>query len=549
MGGFMNMKEILNTEIRVDLKKPLKKFGQKLFGNGRGEKLAFIFRNIFLSLFAAMYPLYFVPMDIFVNNAADMPYPIKSLKRYLFFISMIVCAVILLLAFLLPKKANGWFCAAVFGLSLALYIQGTFLAANMGELDGTKYELTAWKIILSVLVWCAAFAAAFLLFVKFRDSFNAVVLFVMAALFAVQAISAINPQHRKWGALNIETITNGDVRPIITTDDLELYSTKRNLLVIVMDMYDSFYYDEAVKTAPDSVSEFDGFTYYRNTVGSYMTTYDCISYIFSGKEITEEQPAYSDETFYKLVNEKFKANIYSDPTVPPVYIHEKYTENYYSKKITFADTREYSAKIFKLAFFRCAPEPLKPLFWISSDEMTDFDIDKLDGHTKFSLSNYAFFSDPNTVFRSTDEEVFKYIHLNGLHYPCDTTIDLQYDSSKEVPEDITAIAANKTLNRYFAYLKENGFYDNSDILVLADHGIEQNHKKMFPLLMFKPAHQTGEGIKISNAPISYDDIFPTLMYLAGEDPQERTIFDIGENEQRVRHFYPTNEDVYGNIKD
>lgn len=159
------MKEILNTEIRVDLKTPLKKFGQKLFGNGRGEKLAFIFRNIFLSLFAAMYPLYFVPMDIFVNNAADMPYPIKSLKRYLFFISMIVCAVILLLAFLLPKKANGWFCAAVFGLSLAMYIQGTFLAANMGELDGTKYELTAWKIILSVLVWCAAFAAAFLLFV------------------------------------------------------------------------------------------------------------------------------------------------------------------------------------------------------------------------------------------------------------------------------------------------------------------------------------------------------------------------------------------------
>lgn len=516
------------------------------------QKIFEISGSAALCAFAALSVCFFMPLDIYMNNAADMPYPIKSLVKYLAAVSAAVFAALFLCCLLIKGKANGIFRSAVFGLALALYVQGNMLAMNMGELDGTEFKITALKAALNILIWLVILAVPFFLYFRYGESFNGTLLFVSAALIILQAVS-MNITYKKtrptWGALNIENILYGDVRPICTTDNLNLYSNNRNIIVILTDAYDSFYFDEAAKAEPDALSEFDGFTYYTNTVGVLDSTYGGVANILTGTKNDSLTEAYENETLFRLLNESFITDIYGDCTVPPVNILENYTDNFLYKKITFADTAEYSSTLFRLTFFRCMPEAAKPAFWVGNDEIGNYNPDIMDGHTKYSLDNLDLLASTEVEYTLTDEKVFKFIHINGLHYPKNTTKDLERDPSNEVPEDEIAIAVNKILNRYLAALKENGVYDNSDIFVLADHGLYLHYDKKYPLLMCKPADQTGTGITVSNAPISMNDVYPTLIRLAGGETDGRTIFDIGEDEERVRHFVSTDEDIIGNIKE
>ena len=139
------------------------------------------------------------------------------------------------------------------------------------------------------------------------------------------------------------------------------------------------------------------------------------------------------------------------------------------------------------------------------------------------------------------------MYIIGLHETRTVTRDLERaPENADVSVEEEAVAVNKIVNEYLKTLKDNGVYDNSEIIFMADHG-HYNGKK-FPLLMYKPAYQNGTGIKVSNAPISYDEMFPTLVMLAGGEPNGRTIFDIGEDEERVRYFGTDNEEIAGSVK-
>ncbi|MDE6728437.1 MAG: sulfatase-like hydrolase/transferase [Oscillospiraceae bacterium] len=150
--------------------------------------------------------------------------------------------------------------------------------------------------------------------------------------------------------------------------------------------------------------------------------------------------------------------------------------------------------------------------------------------------------------KTTDEDVFKFIYLLGLHTPRSVTKNLERAPDSSVSPDDAAVAVNKIVNEYLKVLKENDVYDNSEIIFMADHGLSEHAGKRFPLLLYKPANQSGTGITISNAPISYDDMFPTLVKLSGGEPTARTIFDIGEDEERVRYFGMDNKEFYGHVK-
>lgn len=150
----------------------------------------------------------------------------------------------------------------------------------------------------------------------------------------------------------------GDTRRINTAASLDTYSDNRNLIIILADEYCSFAFDQAIDDDPDAVSEFDGFTYYTNTVGKFALTYPSLCYIFTA----DINSSYNDLTFFETVSKNYKSNFYCDTAVPPAQVFSKYSDNIISKKITLGETRGYAAGIYKIAFFRCMPEILKPIF-------------------------------------------------------------------------------------------------------------------------------------------------------------------------------------------
>lgn len=438
---------------------------------------------VLISFFAAFNICFFTPFDVFITNVSDIAFPLKPFLLFLGGLTLAVFAALLFVMNFTRGKANRIFCAVVFAISAGLYIQGNFLAINMGELRGADYVLPPWKAVLNVVIWLIILAAPFVVLKKYKG--NVVNLFshISAAIILIQIIAlgaSVYMCIPKITKDMYETLMHGDAIPYCTSDNLDLYSTNRNFIILLTDEYDSECFDNAVETAPETVSEFDGFTYYNNTIGRYPFTYQSIECITTGSFSFEDPENYSNQTLYKTLDEKFKSNWYCDGSIPPVAVTAKYSNNNKFKKISFGDTAAYSGYIYKLSFFRCMPEVLKPLF--ATDGMNiSLSINNMDDETLYSPYNLDFYNNMPGEFRTTDEAVFKYIHIMGIHSPVNISQDLEL-----LPVGATiegqSIAVNKIANKYLRILKENGVYDNSDIFIMADHG--HNNYREHPLLMY-----------------------------------------------------------------
>lgn len=518
----------------------------------RGERSGKISSYIVLCFFAAFNIGIFIPLDLFITNAAEFLFPAKPLIKMLLLITAAVFAVTFLACLFTKGKANSICRAVIFSISFAFYIQSSFLSVNMGQLTGDGYSAPAWKIILNLAVWLVLLTAPFVLLKKAPKIFDAVASYVPVAVIIIEIIALWSLAYisiPKWSPSINSYVLYGDQYGYCTTKGLDAYSKEKNVLIILADEYDSFYFDDAIKEHPETVSEFDGFTYYTNTVGKYGLTSPSVAYITTGKA-DGVNDSYEDMTFWQNMKDQYQTNIYAMMGIPPEDIFAQYADNYYLKKVTLGDSFTFSKTLFKLTFFRCMPELMKPAFYTDGTasyvpgSFTDYNSDE---YSVYRYSVLDFYRGIPAEPRLTEEKQFKFIYMLGLHSPRDTTAELKPSDVPVSPEE-TAIAVNKAVNAYFKTLKENGIYDNSEIFFMADHGLSGHMGKKYPLLMYKPANQTETGIKVSNAPISHDDLFPTLVKISGGTPNARTIFDIAEDEQRERYFAEIDEAITWNIK-
>lgn len=519
------------------------------------EKSRKIVSNIVLCVFAAFNVCFFTPMDIFFGNSDELTFPIALMSLYLGIITVVLAGLLFLGCALIRGKANGIYRAVIFAASAAFYIQGNFLSMNMGELLGDDYRVSAWRVVLDISVWAAVFAAVFILRRKFPKGFETAIGYVSAAVIAVQlaALAVSFIQCLKYAQPEtISTLLGGArdlaIDTVVCTDDnLEVYSSERNFIVIMPDEYDSHCFDEVLEQgAPEG---FDGFTYYTNTVGMWCWTQDAVPYAFTNVPINHE----GDETFLQTVSQNYETRFYSESTIPDPRLMLKYCDNYLSVVILSRDGYSYTRSLLELALFRIVPEPLKPLVLPEYEELGKTDYSLPDGKTPYYTDNLDFYNSFPRELTITEKPQFKYIAVKGLHSTRNLTADLQRSpgSRNSVSVEDTAVAVNKVIGEYLRTLKEYGVYDNSDIFIMADHGLREEHgdcSAMTPLFMYKPAYSDFSGIKISNAPISHADLFPTFVKMAGGEPSERTIFDIAEDEERERVYAGDNVTVIGNIK-
>ena len=104
------------------------------------------------------------------------------------------------------------------------------------------------------------------------------------------------------------------------------------------------------------------------------------------------------------------------------------------------------------------------------------------------------------------------------------------------------------IEQYITQMKKSGTFDNSTIIITADHGFSSAsqdlnlHNATSCIMMVKPAGTNyGETMKTSLAPVCHEDLFATIIESLGGDHSKygRTIWEIGENEERERKYYHT----------
>lgn len=494
--------------------------------------------NASVSLLVCFTFLLFGPLQLYLTNISDLWFTITDILPMLLLSFTIVFLCLIGVLSVVNEKFHSILCALVFGLGIALYIQGNFLAIRYGVLDGTTIaweEYTLYGIV-DTLAWVLCFIIPLGLLRWKRELFLTAAKLISICIVCVQLITL---------ATLLFTTDLRKEDQILTTDHLFDMSTEKNIVLLILDEFDASYFNTIIAQDPTISEAFDGFTYFPNTVGMFLKTMPSIPYILTGRPYDNSVPykeyltyAYdSVPLFEELKEQEYCIDLYTGSSFISSQFEEN-VKNLIHQKASISSPSGLMRLFYKFTAFCYMPHYLKQPFWFYSGDFENYKEipnSNITAHKIGSSRDDMWFYSQlcnGALNTNSPQKTFKLIHLYGAHAPFQINENLEIISGADALD--ASKGAIKIAATYLENLKKKNIYDNTTIFIMADHGAINLHEN--PLLMVKRSGDRGT-FQISDAPISYADIHPTLLSELGSKTAERGIFEYASGEQRFRDYY------------
>lgn len=482
----------------------------------------------------------YAPLELYFNNSQEFWFDIYTLfpiTLLMFFSSFFVCIFIFFIFILINKKIYQFGIVFGFILFLCTYVQGNFLVNNLPPLDGTAFTWAEYSdgrsksVCLWIIVTLVTLIALRVLhFQRFSQGVKVISICMVLMLSITLFANFITTKGYREKLDASVTVKN----------QFEM-SEDTNFIILLLDAVTAETFYDIVENTPEYKDVFSDFTFYPNTVGAYTFTSRSIPFIFSGEWFENMEPfeqynerIYKDSAFFSnLESKKYKLGMYE--SVLPLSDKSIYRfENVLENDVKITSYFDFIKLELKLIGFKYAPFDLKTFCVFNTNDFFEFrEIE--DKYTLFSADNGDFYSrikDESITY--TKEKCFKFIHIEGAHVP------FNYDKDVNIIEEGTyeqKIEASITItDTYLKKLKENGVYNNSIIVVLADHGYDYTGLggRQNPLLMIKGINEEHTW-NVSNAPISFEDLQVAYKNLLS-GKQSTEVFEWKEGDERERRF-------------
>lgn len=415
-----------------------------------------------------------------------------------------------------------------------IYIQGNYLIGKLPTLDGTtiNWDNYTTQNIISISIFVILLLAEIIGITKFKyDKVVKVNNFVTIAILLMLLTSLINVLFTP-GIFKEKTDTSATIRNINNA------SSDKNFFIFLVDAVDSTEFASVLKESNEYNSTFENFTYYPDTVSAYLFTRDSIPFIFSGKwnENKTDFNEYYNEAFNdsellkRLKNQNYQMNFYEYQ----MYFDTKEAVNFanvdiYSNNI---DKTKLFKQLTKYVLFKYLPYSLKQH---SRIETVDFDSCKIDkDNILFDWSNdIAYNTIKNNDIEIVNNKYFQFMHIEGGHVPFDYDENVNKIPEEEGTYQKKLKATLKIIDSFINRLKENNAYDNSVIIVMADHGYWASTGRQNPILYIKGIDEHHE-MQVSDIAVSYEDLCDAYLQLLEGEKSESLFKNINPN--RVRRF-------------
>lgn len=510
------------------------------------------FKNLAFSAFGAAalaFTLFiYLPSDSFINNLKNFDF---AYQDFIFFMFIPFFAVILIaeaISLLLNEKFLNLYLSLLAGINLCIFIQCTFLNSNLGLLDGEamKWEdYTDFSVISSVIL-LVYLALPFVLQFISRKLWKIIVKKIPLFVGLIEGVSLII----------LAIASNGEMFErntlFLSGDEQYTVSSKKNIITIVLDATDNEYIKAALKDKPEIFEGYEDFTVYTNTCSFFDSTFQSFTQIFSGYE---ELPIYEVdkwnhdawscesgiEFFKRFHDANYKMNFFVDASWD-LSLLEGRIDNIKSSSVKNSVTAYMGVvnDFSRLTAYRAMPFALKRFFTVD-----DLDINRnFSRGGSFNFYNDDFERDIETMeLADSSKNYFVVEHTWGAHTPFDR------DNFMDTAEYLFDM-----VGKYLDNLKKFGVYDNSTIVIMADHGSHNitQYPNSTPLFMIKEAGRTSDRLTLNDAPIYFTDLMATYLTNAGlfDGEKDRELFgspiydfEEGEQRERVAH-YRVNDDRY-----
>lgn len=466
--------------------------------------------SFMVALFFVATLFLFGPYRRFLNNITE--FHVSFHKTCLYFIILAALVFFILFGIMLlsiKKLFHQKIVSFLFILSVLFWLYGNIISGtNLLINKGFGYELAEFFIWISVIS-AALYFSSFV----YKYARGISILLIVTQIICL-AYERINFHHTcSWIDKYLDTKSNSFYK----------YSKDKNVVILILDAFPSFIFQEIVDEDSSYKKIFDGFTYYRNSLSGYPNTKASIPNILTGEFYKNSEP-FPD----------FTKNAYKN-SLPKILSANGYQSNALESNGFICDYTAFSNYI---------PPDKSQEFW-QEDAWTEFLM--LNRITLFShlplfarkrsnlifLSNDLFICDDglkrmrsivNNLQADNGSPAFKYYHLSSPHPPILFNEKLQYENLEPTRENFVRYAKGSLslVKMFIDKLVESGICDNTLIFIISDHGYAWPTKKdgkyealnidvrALPLVLVKPFNACGD-IKISDAPVHLQDITATTL--------------------------------------
>ncbi len=504
--------------------------------------------------------------------------------------------------------------SCIFSSGLILSIVNAFVfTGNYGSMDVTLKFIDGFSnpsmiyMLLNLIVLLVLTVGIFVL-LKFKNKIMSNISLILSVSFVVLSFVNISTIKKEYTAFNKNKYT-----PTLSNLDTQfrLSKTQKNVVVIMLDRAKSNYFELILKDQPFIEENFEGFTYYPNTISANSHTLMGSPGLYGGYEyLPSETNKRKDVKLKDKHNEAllimprifteqadFNATVsdlswgnysyVSDlsfmseyPKIDYKHLKGSYTNNFakdvVSDKLQNTIGKSIVRNLFWVSLFRESVSLLRPIIYYKgtyfSTEQTD-DINAildwfpslhyLNTITDFSSEKSSFVCIGNDATHSNEKiTYFNIVPQESISFP----------NSKAY--DINTIALYYLAN-WFNYIKQNNAWDNTKIIIVSDHAMgygknsdkgydntkyaNNRHKdEIHPILLVKDFNAKGP-VKTDMTFMSNADV-PTLAFKdVVNNPTNPFTGKIINNEAKKDGVYVTssdifmphhnNNDYYFNIKD
>jgi hypothetical protein len=436
----------------------------------------------------------FKPAQMFDANAPFFYFGFAQIATLLVPVFMAACGVLVWLASRGGARWQHALAAALGGIALAAWINATFVASPGGALDGRTLlvPLDEERDALNALL-CAGIALGGAAIAGWRPVLARRFLGALFVVLAVQTVWIAATDEHSW-------------RPAGDTRRLTALSAEKNVLVILLDAFQSDFFAEIVSGEPQLARGFEGFTYFANAVGPAPTTYLAMPMIHSGVPYRAGERL--RDTYRASVGERsFMARLarsgYDAMLVNAIlnYCPEGVLCDHEGPLVRgrLKTLAEAAAFLVDLAAFRIVPDAFKPLVYAEGSWMTT----RWVAEDRVVTSNRVLELMARSMHVGSPRPVARFLHLFGTHAParvdarCQPVQNLPWTRETAIAQDRCALSK---LGAVLRALQDLGLYDRTAIAVLADHGagLPRDGKPGWtwgaaasPLLLVKPFGASG----------------------------------------------------------
>ncbi len=508
------------------------------------EERKHVFEWLLLCFTGAFMMCLFAPLDAFFANRDEYWFSLGQILPIIlvvFVCEFAICAVVALL--LNRTKISPYVFAALLCVLLFFYVQGNYIPRNYGVLNGADIEWSHYTTlgVASIVLAVVCIVLCVVLIIRLKKEVFQIGKYVCLFLLAIQLITLGTTFVQKELTAEKET----KHQPVVTDKNLlDLSENRTNIVVFLLDTFDGTDMRYLLEEDFDLYADiFQGFTYYPDTLGTFPTTKGAVPYLLSGVRYDNSIPftQYIDSAFQdNTLAEAFKKNGYN----LDVYTLGRFMSmepdtyrNTFSGRYNVHDYPGFAQTLYRLVAFNYMPHQAKRFFTVDTDSFLDFRESPIAGYGAFSEDVQAF----NNLlreegFKATDSgNVFKFIHLDGIHMPYTFGADLTTVEGENY-SSFTEAAGNCTmLKTAFDEMKALGVYDSSAIIVMGDHGHYSYSQN--PIFLIKNPGERHEFL-VSDTKMSYDymqDVFMAL--INGEDANECILADAQASDGARRFYY------------